>query len=125
MKLKRLREAAQGVSGAFYMALALATPFLRHWERWGATGDEVSRKLPGDDIVPHPKGGYTHAITIRAPRNEVWLWVVQLGQARGGFYSYDFLENLVGCDIHTVDRIVPEYQHTSERWRDGQGNRYR
>jgi hypothetical protein len=67
--------------------------------------------LPGDELVPHPKGGFTQAITIRSPRRRVWPWVAQIGQGRGGFYSYDFLENLIGCDIHSVDEIVPAYQH--------------
>jgi hypothetical protein len=53
----------------------------------------------------------TRAISIRAGTNEVWAWIAQLGQGRGGFYSYDFIENLVGCDIHSADEIVPEWQH--------------
>ena len=93
------------------MAVALVTSFLPYWRRWGATEAEVNRGLPGDNIVPRPKGGYTQAITIQAPRQRSWLWVAQTGQDRGGFYSYDFLENLVGCDIHTIDRIVSEYQY--------------
>jgi hypothetical protein len=52
----------------------------------------------------------TRAITISASADQVWPWIAQLGQGRGGFYSYDFLENLVGCDIHSADRIVPEWQ---------------
>ncbi|HKX69079.1 MAG TPA: SRPBCC family protein, partial [Intrasporangium sp.] len=52
----------------------------------------------------------TRAITIDAPPDAVWPWVAQLGQGRGGLYSHDWLENLAGCDIHSVDRIVPELQ---------------
>src|SRR6185312_9811588 len=52
----------------------------------------------------------TRAIAISAPADQVWPWIAQLGQGRGGFYSYDFLENLVGCDIYGADRIVPEWQ---------------
>jgi hypothetical protein len=52
----------------------------------------------------------TRAVTVRAAAAGVWPWIAQLGQGRGGFYSYDFLENLVGCDIHSADRIVPEWQ---------------
>ena len=55
----------------------------------------------------------TRAITIRASADQVWPWIAQLGQGRGGFYSYDFLENLVGCDIHSADRIVPEWQNVA------------
>lgn len=94
---------------AFYIVLKL---LLRsRYTRWGATDAEVNRSLPGDDAVPTPKGGYTQAITIQASPDQVWPWVAQIGQGRGGFYSYDFLENLVGCDIHSVNRIIPEYQH--------------
>jgi hypothetical protein len=52
----------------------------------------------------------TRAITVRASIVQVWPWIAQLGQGRGGFYSYDFLENLVGCDIQSADRVVPEWQ---------------
>jgi hypothetical protein len=52
----------------------------------------------------------TRAITVRASIVQVWPWIAQLGQRRGGFYSYDFLENLVGCDIQSADRVVPEWQ---------------
>ena len=53
----------------------------------------------------------THAITIQAPISKVWPWLVQLGQGRGGFYSYDWLENLFGCDIHNADRVIPQYRN--------------
>ena len=102
----------EGLVGAAAIGIALLTPFLHSRRvRWGATDAEVNRSLPGDDLVPYSKGGYTHAITIRASAADIWPWMVQLGQGRGGFYSYDFLENLVGCNIHSVDRIVPEFQH--------------
>jgi hypothetical protein len=52
----------------------------------------------------------TRAITVAASADHVWPWIAQLGQGRGGFYSYDFLENLVGCDMHNADRVVPEWQ---------------
>ena len=85
---------------------------VRPWHtNWGATDEEVRKRLPGDDLVPHPALESTRAIAIRAPAEEVWRWLVQLGQNRGGFYSYDRLENLAGADIHNVDRIVPQMQH--------------
>ncbi len=79
--------------------------------RWGATEDEASGVLPGDRVLADPDLVATRAITIAAPPEAVWPWLVQLGQARGGFYSYDLLENLAGCRIHNADRIVPEWQH--------------
>ena len=66
--------------------------------------------LPGDDLVPDPAFASTRAITIGVPAEAVWPWLVQIGQGRGGFYSYSWLENLVGADIHNADRIVSAWQ---------------
>lgn len=108
-----MRRFAAAASGAALMAVHLAFgPILHRWRtRWGATSFEVRQHLPGDDLVPSPTWSYNHAITIKAPRATVWQWLVQLGQGRGGFYSYEGLENLVGCDIHNVTEIRPELQH--------------
>jgi hypothetical protein len=78
--------------------------------RWGATEAEADAFLPGDDVVSDANVTATRAVTVRAVVADVWPWIAQLGQGRGGFYSYDFLENLVGCDMHSADRIVPEWQ---------------
>ena len=78
--------------------------------RWGATDQEVGDSLPGDDLVPNADMIATRAITIRAAADQVWPWIAQLGQGRGGFYSYDRLENLVGCNIHSSNRILLEWQ---------------
>jgi hypothetical protein len=83
---------------------------LRWMAHWGATGEELTATLPGDELVPHPDLTTTRAVTINARAADVWPWIAQLGQGRGGFYSYDALENLVGCDIHSADRIVPAWQ---------------
>lgn len=83
----------------------------RPWaSRWGAAHAEAYGSLPGDDLVLHPKAQSTHAITIHAPASEIWPWLVQMGQGRGGFYSHDWLENLFGLDIHSEREIVPRYQ---------------
>jgi hypothetical protein len=66
--------------------------------------------MPGDDLVSAPKLGYTRAITIHAPVPQVWPWLVQMGQGRGGLYSFDGLENLLGCDIHSADTVLPQFQ---------------
>jgi hypothetical protein len=100
-----------GVVAAVGLAAVVYARFVRPWHmRWGATEEEVRMPLPGDDRVARPKAIATHGVTINAPIAEVWPWLVQMGQGRGGFYSYDWLENLFGCDIHNVDRVVPEYQ---------------
>jgi hypothetical protein len=97
--------AAIGGAAAAYILLARPRQL-----RWGATGQESVEPLPGDDLIVNADLTATRAITVRASADQVWPWVAQLGQGRGGFYSYDFLENLVGCDIHSADRIVPEWQ---------------
>jgi hypothetical protein len=92
--------------------LALAYWFVvRPWHlTWGATDEEVRRPLPGDDLVAAPQGRSTRAITVRASAAEVWPWLVQMGQGRGGFYSYTWLENLAGYHITNAERVVPEWQ---------------
>jgi hypothetical protein len=82
------------------------------WSRtWGATLEETQRTLPGDEIVV-ASAQTTRAITIAAPVERVWPWLAQLGQDRGGFYSFDLLENLVGAEMSTADVLRPEWQ----RW---------
>jgi hypothetical protein len=89
----------------------LLSPFLRSWyNHWGTASEEVNQPLPGDELIPEPMLGYTRAITIKAPAVRVWPWLAQIGQGRGGLYSYDGPENLAGCKIHSVDRIIPELQ---------------
>ena len=110
-----MRKTNHGTStllGALEAGLTLLTaPISRGWyNRWGATEGECARPLPGDDLVPAPKLAYTRAITINAPAASIWPWLVQMGQGRGGLYSYDGLENLVGCEIHSADHLLPEHQ---------------
>ena len=99
-----------GAAGQIGVHVVLG-PVLHRWRaRWGATDVEKSLRLPGDEIVAEPDWGYDHAVTIRAPRAFVWPWLLQVGQGRGGFYSYEGLENLVGCKMHNVLEIQPELQ---------------
>ena len=101
------------VAGASAIGTAAATYILfarpRHL-RWGASARECDAPLPGDDLIVSPDLTATRAITVRASAGQVWPWIAQLGQGRGGFYSYDFLENLARCDIHSADRVVAEWQ---------------
>ncbi len=92
--------------------LALCFGFvLRPWYlHWGTTAAERTMSLPGDEIVPGAATQETRAITIDAPIDRVWPWVAQTGQDRGGFYSYDLLEDLVGCEMPTVDSLRPDRQ---------------
>lgn len=88
---------------------------VRPWHlRFGAVPAEVAGVLPGDDLVPDADLVATRAVGIAAPPAVVWPWLVQLGQGRGGFYTYDRLENLVArCDIHSADEIVADWQATA------------
>jgi hypothetical protein len=96
---------ALGGAAAAYMLFARPAHL-----SWGATDQESAEPLPGDHLIENADLSATRAISIRASADQVWPWLAQLGQERGGFYSYDFLENLVGCEIHSANRIVPEWQ---------------
>jgi hypothetical protein len=108
---RSITDIAQGLEGAARIAFALITPFLRSGRfTWGATPGEAARTLPGDELIPNPKWRYTHVVAIHAAPEAIWPWLLQMGDSRGGLYSYDFLENLAGCNMHSADHIVPELQ---------------
>ena len=87
---------------------------LRRWALiWGATPAELRRAWPGDELSPQAGEISTRAITINAPIDTVWAWLVQVGQDRAGFYSYTWLENLFRCAMPRVECIVPEWQERS------------
>jgi hypothetical protein len=98
---------AIGVAGATAV-LVVYRVLVQPWQhRWGATDEEVGRAMPGDDLLPRATGTTTRAITIAAPPERVWPWLVQLGYGRAGWYSYDWIDN----DRHpSADRIIPELQ---------------
>ena len=93
-------------------AVGAAYAFLvRPWHlRWGISEEESTMPLPGDEVKPDAGISVTHAVTIDAPPDAVWPWLVQIGQGRGGFFSYDFIENLFGLDVHNVYDIRPDLQ---------------
>lgn len=96
------------LGGLLAVYFGVARPWFR---RWGATDAEVRMALPGDEIVPAARAQETRAITVAAPAQQVWPWLTQLGQNRGGFYSYRILENLVGCEMPDVRVLDPSLQH--------------
>ena len=105
-----LRQVGTGLATTA-AALAAYRFVLQPWHRtWGATKAEVEKSLPGDGLVPTPSYTTTRAITIDAPPENVWPWLAQMGQGRGGFYSYAWLENLFALDIHNADHVVREWQ---------------
>lgn len=73
-----------------------------------ASAEEQRRRLPGDELVPHPKWTIAHAITINAPPEAVWPWVIQMGSGRAGWYAYDHIDN---AGVPSARRIIPELQH--------------
>ncbi len=90
----------------------VATPFIGGRRlRWGTEGTEARDPLPGDEFVPKPKWSYTLGIAVAASPEDVWPWIAQLGQGRGGFYTYQTLENLAGCRITNTTEILPDHQH--------------
>jgi hypothetical protein len=93
------------------VTIAVAVGLLNRWDRrWRVSGREAATSLPGDDAVGDPKVRITRRIDIDVSVAEVWPWIVQLGADRGGFYSYDWLENLFGLDMHSADGIVQRWQ---------------
>jgi len=106
--MRPLRAAlALAALGTLYTAL-LRRPILT----WGATEAEVRARLPGDDLLEDADGVATRAIWIDAPAAAVWPWPAQMGPSpRGGAYTYDWIENLLGLDMHSTDDVLEEFQH--------------
>src|SRR5690242_7804402 len=103
MHVRRLMYVT-AAGGAAYLLAA------RPWDHWGASAEETRAPLPGDDVVPHPTGEATHAVTIGVPPEAVWPWLVQMGSGRAGWYTYRWIEG----GHPDPDRIHPEYQHVAE-----------
>jgi hypothetical protein len=116
VKAVRLRYAVPFVLLLVAIYLAGTYPWMKNW---GSTAAERQMTLPGDELIPDGSGHSTQALTINASPDVVWQWLVQIGQDRAGFYSYTWLENLVGSDIHNANEIHPEWQHleVGDGWR--------
>jgi hypothetical protein len=95
-------------AGAGIGLVALAAG--RRFRDWGATKRECLTRFPGDEMIAEPGDVTTRAVTIDAPAEEVWRWLVQIGQDRGGMYSYDGIENMLGLRVHSTDEIHDEWQ---------------
>ena len=102
----------RALSGALGLLVLYRMLLRRSIMTWGATADEAAARLPGDELLEDADGVSTRAISIAAPRSAVWPWIAQMGPVpRGGAYTYDWIENLLGLDMHSTDRVLPEYQH--------------
>ena len=105
------------LAGACYR-LFLRRPVLT----WGATAEEAAARLPGDELLEAADGIATRAITVDAPPSAVWPWIAQMGPSpRGGAYTHDWIENLLGLNMHSADEIIPALQHVAvgDAWRLG------
>jgi hypothetical protein len=95
---------------AFLGYVAIATVMFPWHRTWGSTQAELLMPLPGDRADRNAAFELQHAVTIDAPPEQVWPWLVQLGQDRAGFYSYDWLERAFGADIDNVSQVRAEWQ---------------
>jgi hypothetical protein len=111
MSIRAVGAVAGGIAFAAAAAM-VAYPLV--WRKpcltWGATADEVSGQMPGDDLMPSPDLISTRAITVEAPPSAIWPWLVQMGSGRGGAYTYDWIENLFGLGMHSANEILPQFQ---------------
>jgi hypothetical protein len=102
------RAAAAATGVALLYRKLLRRPILT----WGATAAEAEAHLPGDELLEDADGVATRAITIDAPASAVWPWIAQMGPSpRGGAYTYDWIENLLGLNMHSAVTVLSDYQH--------------
>ena len=111
------RAAVRGglaVAGTFALAAALGAATYPRWRpwclNWGATNAEAAGAMPGDELLPEPGLVSTRAIWVDALPSSIWPWLVQMGPGRGGAYTYDWIENVLGLGMHSADEILPQYQ---------------
>jgi len=110
MAIRKNRMLGLAFLGVFALIVVVYLLFVFPWMlKWGATEAESARPLPGDEVVPNPMYRSTRAVTIGAPVEDVWPWIAQLGQDRGGFYSYSWIENMLLADIHNARAINPAW----------------
>ncbi|MET9492968.1 SRPBCC family protein [Nocardia sp. NPDC006630] len=110
--MRKTTACAVGIASAL-TGLAVGYPILAREKclNWGATAAEVLRVMPGDDLRAAPDTISTRAVTVAASPEQIWPWLVQMGPGRGGAYTYDWIENLLGLDMHSADAILPQFQN--------------
>ena len=101
---------------AIFVILVLSVlywfPIRRWFSRWGTTDQDVTRVMPGDAVIVNPTHSATHAVTVDAPPEDIWPWLLQMGYQRGGLYSIDWLDRLFGfLDRPSATHVLPEFQH--------------
>jgi hypothetical protein len=107
------RRSALELAASTAVVAAVGYPLL--WRtrclNWGATKAEAARQMPGDGFLPSADLVTTRAVTVNAPAKAIWPWLVQMGPGRAGAYTYDWIENLLGLDMHSSEEIIPEFQN--------------
>ncbi len=100
------------VAGLLIVAAVAYSRLRRPILTWGASAQEADSALPGDELLEDADGVSTRAIDIDAPARDVWPWLAQMGPSpRGGAYTYDWIENLIGLDMHSADEVLQEFQN--------------
>jgi hypothetical protein len=97
------------IAGAAAMVVYFRVLRVRHLH-WGATPEEATGRVAGDELMPDPDVEATRVVEIDAPPSAIWPWLVQMGPGRGGAYTYDWIERRLGIDISNTDRVIPELQ---------------
>jgi hypothetical protein len=110
----RCRRGAAAAGVGIIVAVGVYVSTYPHWRRWclswGSRAEEVDGRLPGDDLLVDTDVVTTRAVSIDAPPEAVWPWLAQMGSGRGGLYTYDWIENLLGLHMHSVDVILSQFQ---------------
>ena len=110
-----VRNVAVALAVAGGAAVAASGSYLAFGRRrcltWGAAEEDVTRVMPGDELLDHPDLVSTRAVRIAASPADVWPWLMQMGSGKGGVYTYDWIENLLGLDMHSVDVVLPQFQN--------------
>jgi hypothetical protein len=104
------RTLATGAAAAVVGPAAYLLFFRRWCLTWGSRDTEVAGKLPGDELLPGASLVTTRAVSIDAPPEAIWPWLAQMGSGRGGAYTYDWIQNLLGLNMHSANTILPQYQ---------------
>jgi hypothetical protein len=109
--MKRFFKLIGILAGLAVIAILVIIALMPWMDRWGATENEITASFPGDELVPSPRITYTRAISITAPPQVIYPWIVQLGAEKGGMYSYSWFEtNILRCELINADRIHEEWQ---------------
>ena len=107
-------RAGIAAAGGLALAAGIEAATYRLWRpwclSWGAINDEAARTLPGDELLADPAIVSTRAVWAAAPPSAIWPWLVQMGPGRGGAYTYDWIENVLGLGMHSADRVLPQFQ---------------